>query len=127
MCDRNWSVVFLYCIYTLLSQVYFVCQIVKTPTIISNHPVLYQINCINLYIFVWVIVKKNGMGGACSGCGCGERRVQGFREKNLRKRDHLGDPGVDGRILLKCIFREWDVGVWTALGWIRVETGGWYL
>jgi len=30
---------------------------------------------------------------------------------NLRERDHLGDPGVDGRIILIWIFRKWDVGV----------------
>ena len=28
----------------------------------------------------------------------------------LRKRDHLVEPGVDVRIILKCIFRKWDVG-----------------
>jgi len=28
---------------------------------------------------------------------------------NLRERDHLGDPGVDGRIKLRWIFRKWDV------------------
>jgi hypothetical protein len=32
---------------------------------------------------------------------------------NLRERDHLGDPQVDGRIILRWIFRKWDVGVWT--------------
>jgi hypothetical protein len=32
---------------------------------------------------------------------------------NPRKRDHWGDPGVDGRIILKGSFRKWDVGVWT--------------
>ena len=26
------------------------------------------------------------------------------------KRDHLGDPGVDDRILLRWIIRKWDVG-----------------
>ena len=32
---------------------------------------------------------------------------------NLRVRDHLGDPGADGRIILRWIFRHWDVRVWT--------------
>ena len=29
-------------------------------------------------------------------------------------KNHLGDPGVDGKIILKWIFRKWDVEVWTA-------------
>ena len=32
---------------------------------------------------------------------------------NLKERDHLGDPGVDERIILRWIFRKWDVGVGT--------------
>jgi hypothetical protein len=32
---------------------------------------------------------------------------------NLRERDHLGDPRVDERIILRWIFRKWEVGVWT--------------
>jgi len=43
---------------------------------------------------------------------------------NLRERDHLGDPGVDGRIRLRCIFRKWDVRVWTGSSWLRIGTGG---
>jgi len=33
---------------------------------------------------------------------------------NLRERDHLEDPSLDGSIiiLLRCIFRKWDVGAW---------------
>jgi hypothetical protein len=37
---------------------------------------------------------------------------------------HLGDPGVDGRIMLGRIFKKWDVGVRTGLGWLRKGTGG---
>jgi len=29
---------------------------------------------------------------------------------NLRKRDHLGYPGVDGRIILRSKFKKWNVG-----------------
>ena len=35
---------------------------------------------------------------------------------NLIEGDHLGDPGVDGRIILGWIFRKWEVGMdWTEL------------
>ena len=30
---------------------------------------------------------------------------------NLRGRDHLEDPGIDGRIILRCIFRNWRHGL----------------
>ena len=36
----------------------------------------------------------------------------------------LGDLGVDGWIILERISRRWDVGIWTGLGWPRIETGG---
>ena len=41
-----------------------------------------------------------------------------------RERDHWGDLGVDGWIILGRICRRWDVGMWTGLGWPRIETGG---
>ena len=43
---------------------------------------------------------------------------------NRRERDHCGDLGVDGCIILGRISRRWDVGIWTGLGWPRIETGG---
>ena len=43
---------------------------------------------------------------------------------NRRERDHWGDLGVDGWIILGSISRRWVVGIWTRLGWPRIETGG---
>jgi hypothetical protein len=34
----------------------------------------------------------------------------GFWWGNLRERDHLEDPGIDGRIILRWIVRRWDGG-----------------
>jgi hypothetical protein len=55
-----------------------------------------------------------GRGEACTGFWWGY----------LRERDHWGDPGVDGRIMLKRIFRKWNVKIWTGMGLLRIETGG---
>jgi hypothetical protein len=58
--------------------------------------------------------------------GKGEMYI-GFWLGNLRERAHLKDPGVDGRLILRWIFRKWDVGLWTGLIWIVIETGGGHL
>jgi hypothetical protein len=42
----------------------------------------------------------------------------------MRERDHLVDPRVDGRIILKWIFRMWDVRAWTGSSWLRIGTDG---
>jgi hypothetical protein len=34
-----------------------------------------------------------------------------------------GNPGVDERIILRWIFRKWNVGVWTGSVWFRIGTG----
>ena len=43
---------------------------------------------------------------------------------NLRERDHRGDPDVDGRIILRWIFRKWEGVVGTGWSWFRIGTGG---
>ena len=67
------------------------------------------------------------MGGACSTYTGEERRTQGFWWGNLKERYHLEDPGVDGRIILRWIFRKWDVGLWTGSSGLRTGTGGGHL
>jgi hypothetical protein len=51
----------------------------------------------------------------------------GFWWGNLREREHLEDPGVDGRIILRWIIKKWDVGVWTRSSWLKIGTGGGHL
>jgi len=60
-------------------------------------------------------------------CMGGGEAYTGFWWGNLRERDHLGDPGIDGRIILRWIFSKWDVGVWTGLSWLRIGTGDGHL
>ena len=67
------------------------------------------------------------MGVACSAYGGGERRIQGFGGENMRERDHLGDSDVDGRIILRWIFRKWDVGAWNGSSCLKIGTASGHL
>jgi hypothetical protein len=71
-----------------------------------------------------VIKSRKKWAWACSTYG--ERRgAYRFRWGNLRERDHLQDQSVEGRIILRWIFRKWDDGTWTGLIWVRTgKIGG---
>ena len=59
----------------------------------------------------WVIKSRRmRMGGAGSTYGGRAEVYTGFLWGNLRERDHLEDPAVDGRIILRHIFRNCDKG-----------------
>ena len=50
-------------------------------------------------------IKKTGMGRACSTYGGEERCIQDFSGETSET------PGVDGRLILKCILEKWDGGM----------------
>jgi hypothetical protein len=48
----------------------------------------------------------------------------GFWWENQRESDQLDNTGVDNRrIILRWVFRKWDVGIWTGVIWLRTGTG----
>ena len=58
-----------------------------------------------------------GTGEACAGVWWG----------NLEKGGHWRDLRIDGRIVIKWIFRKWDVGLWTGSTCLRRGTVGGHL
>jgi hypothetical protein len=51
----------------------------------------------------------------------------GFWWGSLREGDQLGDPDLDGRIILRWIFRKWEGVVGTGWSGLRIRTGGGHL
>jgi hypothetical protein len=67
------------------------------------------------------VIKSRRMRWAGHVAYMGKREVHTrFWWGALREGDHLGDPGVDGRIILKWIFKKWD----GRMDWLRIGTGG---
>jgi hypothetical protein len=47
-----------------------------------------------------------------------------FWSENLMGKIRFGDIGVDGRIILKRIFKNYGVRTWTEFSWLGVSIGG---
>ena len=47
--------------------------------------------------------------------------------KHDGERNHLGNPGIDGKIILRWIFRKLYVKAWAGSNWLRIGTGGGHL
>jgi hypothetical protein len=67
------------------------------------------------------------MGRSCGTYGGGQRCAQGVGGEALGKEDHWGDQDVDGRIILRWIFRKFEGVVGTGWSWLRIGTGGGHL
>jgi prenyltransferase beta subunit len=74
------------------------------------------------------VIKSRRKTQACHVARMGERRgAYRFLVGNLTERDHLEDTDVDGKIILRWIFRKWNGGPLTGLTWLRLGTGGGHL
>jgi hypothetical protein len=77
---------------------------------------------------IFRVIKSRRMRWAGHVARMGERR--GVNKVFLVKTEgkkHLGGPSVDGKIILRWIFRVWDVGLCTRSSCLRIETGGGHL
>jgi len=43
-----------------------------------------------------------------------------FLWRSLRERDNLENISIDGRIILRWIFKQWDGETWNGLIWFRI-------
>jgi hypothetical protein len=64
------------------------------------------------------------MGGVCSTFEGEERCIQDFDGETRGKDTTWEFQDVDGRIILRWIFRKWDVWAWTGSIRFRIGTGG---
>jgi len=56
-----------------------------------------------------------------------QERAYRFLWRSLRERDPLEDLDVDGRMILKCIFKKQFGEAWTEMICVRIGTGGRHL
>jgi hypothetical protein len=71
-------------------------------------------------------MEKNEIGSAYNMYGdrrCVSRVVVGKPEG----KELLEDPVVDGKIILRLIFRNWYMKTWTGSIWLRTRTDGGHL
>jgi hypothetical protein len=71
------------------------------------------------------VVKSRRMRWAGHVARIGDGRgVHRILVGNMRERDLWGDTDVDGRVILRWIFRKWERVVRTGWSWLRIGTGG---
>ena len=89
--------------------------------------VLYFLLSVSLIRFILMFMCRFFLNSICMGMWRVWVRRGGFIGSwwgNRWEGDHWGDLGVDVCTILPWISRRWDVGIWTGLGWLRIEIGG---
>ena len=81
-----------------------------------------------LHDWWWCCGFNNASSNYCSRFyGGGERCAQGSGWETWGKETIGGDPDIDGRIILRQIFRKWEGVLGTGWSWLRIGTGGGHL
>ena len=93
---------------------------------VTGSPILMMFHCVCLCVWYDLrVIKLRRMRWARHVARMGEERgCIGSCWGNRREGDHWGDLRVDVWIILGWICSRWDVGIWSGLGWPRIETGG---
>jgi hypothetical protein len=91
---------------------------------IHDEELSYQCSSPNTFRVIKSRIMRWAEHVACMGRG---EMCTGFWWRNLRERNHLEDPDVDGRLILRWIFRNWEVVVGTGWSGLRIGTGGGHL
>jgi len=83
----------------------------------------YDLNNLNLSQNIFRLMKSKRIRWAdhvaCMGDKIGVYRF--LVGKYVGERP-FGRPGIDGKIMLRWIFRKWDLGAWTGSSWLRIGT-----
>ena len=82
--------------------------------------------CVLFHIVRMVTSRRMRWAGHVARMGEG-RIVHWFLVGKPEGKDYWGDPDVDGRIILRWIFRKWEGVVATGLSWLRIDRGGGHL
>ena len=72
---------------------------------------------------IWVIKSRRMIWMGHVACRGGEERCILGVGGNVKGKDYLEDPGIDGRLTLEWILRKWYGWSWTGLIWLIIGMG----